>query len=75
MKPVDQHGVVLGDEFIKLWPKWLAKDWRIVYKKSAKGLVKPFFLGPDDTVYKDKKSVLARTKKMVKQRRAGHLDL
>lgn len=71
LKPVDQHGVVLGDEFIKLWPKWLAKDWRIVYKKSAKGLVKPFFLGPDDTVYKDKKSVLARTKKMVKRRRAG----
>lgn len=70
LKPVDQHGVVLGDAFIKLWPKWLAKDWRIAYKKSANGSVRPFFLGPDDTVYKDKKSVLACTKKIVKQRRA-----
>eukprot|EP00435_Cladocopium_sp_Y103_P048944 s2951_g14.t1 len=71
LQPVDQHGVVLGDEFIKLWPKWLAKDWRITYRKSANGSVKPFFLGPDDTLYKDKKSVLARTKKIVKQRRTG----
>ena len=67
--------MVLGDAFIKLWPKWLPKDWRIAYKKSGNGLVRPFFLGPDDTVYNDKKSVLARTKKIVKQRRVGLLDL
>ncbi|CAK8987533.1 unnamed protein product [Durusdinium trenchii] len=63
LKPMDQHGVLLGDEYIRKWPNWLPKDWRIAYFRSAGGAPKPCFLSPRGAHYKDKKAVLAQKAK------------
>lgn len=74
LKAVDQHGVALGDEYIKKWPKWLPKDWRIEYRHSG-GSVKPCFLGPNGVHYADKKAVLTKTEADFKERRTGRCSL
>lgn len=72
LKAVDQHGVALGDEYIKRWPKWLPKDWRIAYlREPGFGSVKPCFLGPTGVHYADKKAVLTKTEADLKERRIG----
>ncbi|CAK8987401.1 GTPase Der [Durusdinium trenchii] len=68
LKPMDQHGVLLGDEYIRKWPNWLPKDWRIAYFRSAGGAPKPCFLSPRGAHYKDKKAVLAQKAKERKER-------
>ena len=73
LKAVDECGVVLGDEFIKVWPRWLPKDWRIAYIRKGPS-VKPCFLGPNGVVYSDKKAVLCWTEKETKKKRAGGCD-
>ncbi|CAJ1392132.1 unnamed protein product [Effrenium voratum] len=59
LKPMDEHGVHLGEQCIRKWPKWLPLDWRIGYLRTAGGVVKPCFLSPDGTRFMEKKAVLA----------------
>ena len=75
LKPMDQHGLILGDEYIKKWPVWLPKDWRIAYFRSAGGSLKPCFLGPTGVQYNSKKEVIAKKMVDIKQKRFGHHDL
>ena len=69
LRPVDHHGFALGDEYVKQWPKWLPKEYRIAYFRSAGGGLKPCFLGPTGVEYKDKKAVLAKKQEDIKAHR------
>lgn len=69
LRPVDHHGFVLGDEYVKTWPAWLPKEYRIAYFRSAGGGLKPCFLGPTGVECKDKKAVLAKKQEEIKARR------
>eukprot|EP00438_Fugacium_kawagutii_P018376 Skav208995 [mRNA] locus=scaffold2686:135171:139560:- [translate_table: standard] len=71
LKPADQHGFILGDEYIKKWPPWLPKDWRIAYFRSSGGSLKPCFLGPTGAQYNNKKEVLAKKKEEISNKRVG----
>ena len=69
LRPVDHHGFALGDEYVKQWPKWLPKEYRIAYFRSAGGGLKPCFLGPTGVEYTDKKAVLAKKQEDIKAHR------
>lgn len=71
LKPADQHGFILGDDYVKKWPPWLPKDWRIAYFRSAGGSLKPCFLSPTGVQYNNKKEVLAKKKEEITDKRVG----
>lgn len=75
LKPADQHGFILGDDYVKKWPPWLPKDWRIAYFRSAGGSLKPCFLSPTGVQYNNKKEVLAKKKEETTEKRVGHQEL
>ena len=75
LKPADPHGFILGDDYVKKWPPWLPKDWRIAYFRSAGGSLKPCFLSPTGVQYNNKKEVLAKKREETTEKRVGHQEL
>lgn len=57
LHPVDQHGVLLGNECITNWPGWLPKDWEIGYYK-VRDVRKVCFLNPKGDRFQNRKAVL-----------------